>query len=133
MNNKVVALVVAVAVLLIVGVVLIQNRAPKQEQGATAAPVTGEVKTFAVSGRNYSFTPGEIKVKKGDQVKIVFTNAEGWPHDLRVDAFNAKTPRLEVGQMGEMTFTADKTGAFDYYCGVGNHREEGMVGRLIVE
>ena len=30
-------------------------------------------------------------------------------------------------------FTVDKTGTFEYYCSVGQHRANGMVGNLIVE
>ena len=35
--------------------------------------------------------------------------------------------------MTSVTFIADQEGSFEYYCSVGNHREEGMVGTLIVE
>jgi len=37
------------------------------------------------------------------------------------------------GTPTSVTFVADKTGTFEYYCSVGNHRAQGMVGKLIVE
>lgn len=35
--------------------------------------------------------------------------------------------------MTSVTFVADETGTFEYYCSVGNHRGQGMIGKLIVE
>lgn len=32
-----------------------------------------------------------------------------------------------------VTFVADTLGTFEYYCSVGNHRAQGMVGNLVVE
>src|SRR3989338_4206784 len=56
-----------------------------------------EVKTFNVTGKPYSFTPAEIRVKEGDMVRIVFTNEQGM-HDWVIDEFDAKTVILEQGQ-----------------------------------
>ncbi|MBI1754664.1 cupredoxin domain-containing protein [Candidatus Azambacteria bacterium] len=97
------------------------------------AGMMGAVKTFSVSGQNFSFTPSEIRVKKGDKVRINFTNAGGWPHDWVVDGFNAQAPQVEAGKSSSVEFTADKAGTFEYYCSVGQHRQQGMVGKLVVE
>ena len=37
-------------------------------------------KVFTIEGRNFKFSLKEIRVKKGDRVKIVFKNAGGF-HD----------------------------------------------------
>lgn len=89
-------------------------------------------KTFTVAGKNYSFTPSEIRVKKGDKVKIVFTNSGGF-HDWVIDEFNARTKQIGSGQTDTVEFVADKVGTFEYYCSVGNHRQMGMKGNLVVE
>jgi len=99
---------------------------------ASASPVAGAVKTFNVTGKPFSFTPSEIKVKKGDTVKIVFKNEQG-SHDWVIDEFNARTKVLSSGQAETIQFVADKTGTFEYYCSVGTHRQMGMKGKLIVE
>lgn len=91
-----------------------------------------DVREFTVSTRSFAFNPAEIKVKKGDRVKITLTNTDGF-HDWVVDEFNAKTGRINTGQTSSVEFVADKTGTFEYYCSVGNHRQMGMVGKLIVE
>lgn len=99
----------------------------------TATPTTqSPLKTFTVLGNNFTFSTSEIRVKKGDRVKIVFQNTVG-VHDWALDEFNVKTPRIQSGQSATVEFVADKTGTFEYYCSVGTHRAQGMKGNLIVE
>ena len=105
---------------------------PKPDPKPATTEPKGEVKTFTVNGSSFAFSLKEIRVKKGDTVKIVFNNEEGI-HDWVVDAFNARTKRITGGQSDTVTFVADKTGTFEYYCSVGSHRAMGMKGNLIVE
>lgn len=93
---------------------------------------TPKVVEFVVTGKGFSFDPKEIKVKKGDRVKVTFKNAEGF-HDWVLDEFNVATKQISAGQEEVVEFTADKTGTFEYYCSVGKHRQMGMKGNLIVE
>lgn len=90
------------------------------------------VKEFTVAGNNYKFLPAELKVKKGDTVKIIFKN-DGGTHDFVIDEFNAKTKRIKSGETETIQFIVDKAGTFEYYCSVGNHRQEGMKGTLTVQ
>lgn len=107
-----------------------------QEQTVTQVPQeaapTGETKTFTISGKSFSFTPNEIRVKKGDIVKITFKNTGGF-HDFTIDEYNVKTAQIQSGQTADVEFVADKAGTFEFYCSVGNHRAQGMKGNLIVE
>lgn len=91
-----------------------------------------ETKTITLTGRNFSFSQNEIRVKKGDTVKVKLTAAEGF-HDWVVDEFNAATQQVGTGATTEVQFVANKTGTFEYYCSVGSHRAMGMKGKLIVE
>jgi len=101
-------------------------------QPAAAAPSSASaVKEFVVMGQNYSFAPSALAVKKGDMVKIVFKNADG-VHDLRIDEFAAATRRIKTGEEDTITFVADKTGSFEFYCSIGSHRQMGMKGTLTV-
>ncbi len=99
--------------------------------GASVGVTTGAVKTFTVTGDNFKFLPAAMTVKKGETVKIVFKNANG-VHDFKIDEFNVATSKLQSGQEETVTFVADKTGAFEYYCSVGTHRQMGMKGTLTV-
>lgn len=101
------------------------------EAKTTTTPAT-IVKEFIVEGFNFKFSPSEIRVKKGDTVKIVFKNTGGF-HDWVVDEFSAKTKALKAPEEETITFVADKAGTFEYYCSIGSHRQMGMKGNLIVE
>lgn len=90
------------------------------------------VKTFSVEGKNFSFTPSVIKVKKGDKVVINFKNTQGF-HDLVIDEFKVATKQIKTDEQDSISFIADKTGSFEYYCSVGTHRQMGMKGTLVVE
>ena len=97
----------------------------------TASSVS-KVDTFTISAANFSFSPKNLTVNKGDTVKIVFQNNEG-THDWVIDEFNARTPRIGGGQTATIQFVANKTGSFQYYCSVGSHRALGMWGTLTVK
>lgn len=90
------------------------------------------VKSFTVDASNFAFSLKEMKVKQGDRVRIVFNNQSGF-HDWKIDEFDAATKQLQAGQSETVEFVADKTGTFEYYCSVGQHRAMGMKGNLIVE
>lgn len=103
----------------------------------TAAPtesamVEGQIKEFVVEGSPFKFTPKEMRVKKGDTVRVTFKNAQG-THDFVIDEFDVKTNQIGEGEEEEVEFIADKAGTFEYYCSVANHRAQGMVGKLVVE
>lgn len=99
--------------------------------------VSGEVMesnevSFDLKGIPFEFDMTEIRVKKGDTVTINFESSEGL-HDWVVDEFDAATQQVRPGSPTSVTFVADKSGEFEYYCSVGDHRAQGMVGKLIVE
>ncbi len=99
---------------------------------SASSTVSSQVKSFTITGQNFSFDPSSITVKKGDTVKITFKNASGF-HDLRIEGYDLKTPMIQGGKTADITFVADKAGQFVYYCSVGNHRAMGMQGTLIVQ
>ncbi len=98
----------------------------------TATGSTAQEKTFTVEGGEFYFKPTQLTVNKGDKVKIVFNNANGF-HDFVIDEFNVRTSRIQGGQSATVEFTADKNGSFEYYCSVGQHRAMGMKGTLVVQ
>lgn len=101
---------------------------------AGAADHASSELTFNITGGSFYFAPNEIKVKQGDKVKLVFTNAGG-THNLILEAFNVKTKDLKTDESDTVEFTADKKGTFEFYCGIGNgfHRQKGQIGVLLVE
>jgi cytochrome c oxidase subunit 2 len=90
------------------------------------------VHEIQVTLRKYEFSPGTLRVRKGEQVKLVMT-ATDHDHGFKLDDFNInqKIPR---GTTVVVEFTGDKAGTFQFrcsiVCGLG-HR--GMKGTLVVE
>lgn len=97
-----------------------------------AVPPAPISKTFNITGHNFAFSQSEIRVNLGTQVTIDFESIEGF-HDLTVEGYGVGTKSVLPGTKTTVSFTADKTGTFIFYCSVGNHRAQGMVGSLIVE
>ena len=96
-----------------------------------------EIQEFSLDAQNYRFlTEGginpDIRVKQGDTVRITLTSIEGF-HDWTVDELNVQSERISTGELTVIEFVADEQGVFAYYCSVGNHRLQGMIGNLIVE
>lgn len=149
MSTKLIGLIIGIVVIGLGAFFFLGNKPAEQtnqeaatqieqtEDTTSQAPVATEsaikeTKTFAVEGSPFMFSVKEIRVKNGDAVKVVFTNKKGM-HDFVIDEFNAKTKQLKAGETEEITFVASKSGTFEYYCSVGTHRQQGMVGKLIVE
>jgi cytochrome c oxidase subunit 2 len=85
-----------------------------------------------VTLRKYEFSPGALRVRKGEQVKLIMTAADH-DHGFKLDEFNINQ-KIPKGTTMVVEFTADKAGAFQFrcssVCGIG-HR--GMKGTLLVE
>jgi nitrite reductase (NO-forming) len=86
---------------------------------------------ITVEGGEFYLEPNEIRVKQGERVTINFTNVKGF-HDFVLDEFEVRTQQIPADSTATVSFLADKTGTFEYYCSVGQHRQNGMVGTLIV-
>ncbi len=100
--------------------------------------VEGDVVVFELNADGFNFVKNDdygptITVNLGDTVRIEFTNDDAMPHDWVLDEFDARTEILQTGEFEAIEFVADQVGEFEYYCSVGQHRERGMVGTLIVQ
>lgn len=95
-------------------------------------PGSGQ-KEVVVSGDEYSFSPSSISLAAGETVKITFKNTGNLPHNLTISGLGAATKTISAGEEDFVTVTAEKTGTYAFYCGVGNHRQLGMEGKLEVK
>lgn len=91
-----------------------------------------EARPIVIEAFNYEYSLKEIMVKKGEKIKLIIENIDGF-HDLKIDELNIDSGRFERGETREVEFFATKSGEFEFYCSVGNHRERGMFGTLIIE
>lgn len=102
------------------------------EVSTDAEVAVGNEVVLTLDAFNFGYSESEIRVKEGDTVTINLTSSDGF-HDWVVDEFNAATGKIQEGGETSVTFVADKSGTYEFYCSVGSHRANGMVGTLIVE
>ncbi len=97
------------------------------------------------------FTPDVINVKQGETVKIVVKNSGAMLHEMVMGtakeladhaALMLKFPDMEhsepymvhvpPGKTGQMIWTFNRAGNFDFACLMAGHYQAGMVGKIIV-
>jgi plastocyanin len=116
-----------------VGVVEVEDEDEDEAENGEAVEIslTAEGREFFFDGEDEG-NP-DIVVQQGDTVEVTLC-VTGGTHDWMVDEFDVATDTLSEGdECSTVEFVADEAGEFEYYCSVGNHRDEGMVGMLIVE
>ena len=98
------------------------------------------------------FTPDRIEVKRGETVKLVVRNNGQMLHELVIGtkkeldehaALMAKFPNMEhdepymahvkSAQTGELVWTFNRSGQFEFACLIPGHYQAGMVGKIIVK
>ena len=106
---------------------------PVQEQTPPAIqPSTPHLVEINMIAKKFSFEPSEIRVHKGDHVKIHVKSVDV-PHGIRIEDYDINVG-LPPNEEKTVDFIADKVGTFDFecsvYCGSGHGS---MEGKLIVE
>lgn len=100
---------------------------------------------------NMRFTPDRLEVKQGETVRIVLKNAGSQLHEFVLGtkaeldehaALMARFPSMEhdepymahvpPGKTGEIVWTFNRAGEFDFACLIAGHYQAGMVGKVSV-
>ena len=139
-----------------------ENHAPKPKGAATLAPeqkpwgIEGKAgnvrRTIDIAmADDMTFTPSVIEVREGDTIRLRLKNKGKELHELVLGteleianhaAMMKKFPDMEhddpwmvhvpPGKTGEMVWTFNRAGDFDFACLVKDHFELGMAGRIRV-
>lgn len=100
---------------------------------------------------NMRFSPDKIEVRQGETVKFVVKNSGKMMHEMVIGtkkdldehaALMAKFPNMEhdepymthvaAGKTGEIVWTFNRAGEFDFACLIAGHYQAGMVGKIKV-
>jgi len=118
---------------------------------SAAAPKEPLAVTLSMS--EFAFEPAEVSARVGQPVKLALVNKGTLLHDF--SSMDAKVEVMSMHEgaahdMGDMAsqmtmhmavdasttetleFTPTEAGAYEFYCSVSGHKEQGMVGKLIV-
>jgi uncharacterized cupredoxin-like copper-binding protein len=126
----------------------------KKEQKAWG--IAGDAKTvtrtvtFTMTD-NMRFNPDKLEVKQGETIRFVIKNGGQTLHEMVIGtkkdldehaALMMKFPNMEhdesymahvgPGKTGEIIWTFNKAGTFDYACLIAGHYQAGMVGKVTV-
>ncbi|MDA0184868.1 cupredoxin domain-containing protein [Solirubrobacter phytolaccae] len=102
-------------------------------EAATEAPAAGGA-TLAIeadpSGEN-AFTETELTADAG-QVEIDFKNPSQSPHAVVIEGVDGATTETVQGADAPPVTVELEAGEYTFFCPVGNHRADGMEGKLTV-
>lgn len=91
--------------------------------------------TIDVAMSAFKYDPNVIKATAGSTITLNLQSAD-MPHDFVIDELNVQSSQLLAGETETIEVVIPQSAAgqsYEFYCSVGNHREQGMVGTLMVE
>jgi cytochrome c oxidase subunit 2 len=88
----------------------------------SALPLQGP-RQIEITAMQFSYTPGEITLKKGEPVTLVIHTMDV-THGLKIEALNVLVEEIKKGQEKKVEITPTATGHFEgmcaHYCGKGH-------------
>lgn len=124
----------------------------EQKPWGIAADPRPDLRTIRVSMNDQMrFVPDRIAVREGETVRFVFKNGGKLMHEFVLGTreeleahaeLMRKVPKMEhdepymahvaPGETGELVWTFNRAGEFDFACLIAGHYEAGMVGKISV-
>ena len=97
-----------------------------------ALPAVGGQREVVVRARQYAFTPGVVRVNRGERVTMIL-EADDVTHGLRLDGYGVDLVAVP-GQRARTSFVADRAGKFQMRCSkVCGTLHPFMLGELVVQ
>jgi plastocyanin len=104
---------------------------------------------LTVNPSEYSYTPEEISLNKGQEASITLNNQDYADHDIEIKEIAIKKKdsghhanhgaskadfhlHASSNSSATLTFTPLETGVYEFYCSIPGHKEKGMTGAIIV-
>ncbi len=123
----------------------------EQKEWGIAGDAKSVTRTVAISMKEMRFSPEKIDVKQGETIRFVIKNEGKLLHELVIGtkkeldehaAMMVKFPTMEhdepymshvsSGKTGEIIWTFNRPGNFDFACLIAGHYQAGMVGKITV-
>ncbi len=124
----------------------------EQKEWGIAGDAKAVTRTITVGmSDNMRFSPGKIDVRQGETIRFVIKNSGQVMHEMVIGtkkendehaALMLKFPGMEhdapymahvaPGKTGEIIWTFNKPGSFDFACLIAGHYQAGMVGKITV-
>ena len=110
------------------------DKEPASSSGSSSSSSGGENITISADpGGALKLDMTELTAKAG-KVTVTMDNPSDVPHAVEIEGNGVEAEGKTVGKGAKSVASADlKAGTYDFYCPVGNHRAEGMEGKLTVQ
>jgi uncharacterized cupredoxin-like copper-binding protein len=104
--------------------------ATEEQEQATGAPAA----TVRIKETEFKLDPARPKVARAGVVEFDVANSGGIIHGFEVEGpeGEAETKLLKPGKSARLKVDLSKPGTYTMYCPVGNHRQQGMEGKVSV-
>jgi PQQ system protein len=98
---------------------------------------SGEVlKTIQISEKEFSLNPNTVTLSQPGTYEFEVTNDGRITHALEVEesggGAEVETGDIAAGESKTLRFTFSADGSYEMYCPIGNHKDEGMRGTIVV-
>lgn len=99
-----------------------------------AAPTVPPVATVKMRATDFKLDPAAVRVKEPGAVRFELRNAGQAPHALEVEGpkGEAESKQISAGESTTLDADLSKPGTYTIYCPVGDHKEAGMIGKVVV-
>lgn len=89
--------------------------------------------TIELVATEFAFDPATVELDAPGTYTFTVRNEGGAVHALEIEGngFEEETEEIQAGESAELTVELG-AGEYELYCPVGNHREQGMEGTLVV-
>jgi len=111
---------------------LLAGQSMMTPSGVFAAGGNGDDRPVTIVAREFAFDPARVTVEAGQPVTVILDNEGVLSHNLAIEKIGVRTRTIQTDSSDRVTFTPESPGEYRFYCAVAGHREQGMVGTLIV-
>ena len=111
------------------------NNSSSKTTSESAQPAGPVAQSVAVSETEFKLNPANPKITKAGVVEFDVKNAGQTGHSLEVEGPKGEAKlasTLQPGQSAKLKVDLSKPGRYEWYCPVGNHRDLGMKGEIVV-
>ena len=115
-----------------------EDRDEASTTDAAPATTTGQTKPpgVSVTETEFKLTPTDLSVPKTGKVTITVRNEGAVEHALEVEgeggAGEVETDPIAPGGTATIEFDFKEPGNYEWYCPIGDHKERGMEGKIVV-
>jgi plastocyanin len=91
------------------------------------------LETVEVVGTEFKLEPSTVELAEPGTYTFRFRNEGGTVHALEIEGngLEDETEEIDAGETAELTVDLE-AGEYELYCPVGNHRDQGMEGTVVV-